>query len=201
MTNNNLLAQLNDNLDFISRHNGPDLAQQQHMLKALSLDSVEQMIDKTVPDNIRLLQPMTLAKPQSEVEMLAALKGMASKNKVNRSYIGQGYYDTHVPHVILRNVFENPGWYTAYTPYQPEISQGRLEALLNYQQMITDLTAMELSNASLLDEATAAAEAMSLCKRAGKNKSSVFFVSDDVHTQTLDVLNTRAQYFAFDLVG
>ena len=200
MTNNNLLAQLNDNLDFISRHNGPDRAQQQHMLKALALDSVEQMIDKTVPDNIRLLQPMALAKPQSEVEMLATLKAMASKNKVNRTYIGQGYYDTHVPNVILRNVFENPGWYTAYTPYQPEISQGRLEALLNYQQMITDLTAMELSNASLLDEATAAAEAMSLCKRAGKNKSNLFFVSDDVHPQTLDVLNTRAKYFAFDIV-
>jgi len=200
MTNNNLLAQLNDNLDFISRHNGPDRAQQQHMLKTLKVDSIEQMIDKTVPDNIRLLQPMALAKPQSEVEMLATLKGIASKNKVNRSYIGQGYYDTHVPHVILRNVFENPGWYTAYTPYQPEISQGRLEALLNFQQMITDLTAMELSNASLLDEATAAAEAMSLCKRASKNKSNVFFVSDDVHPQTLDVINTRAKYFSFDVV-
>jgi glycine dehydrogenase len=200
MTNKNLLAQLGDSLDFITRHNAPDAVQQQHMLNALELDSVEQMIDKTVPDNIRLSQPMALAKPQSEVEMLATLKGMASKNKVNRSYIGQGYYDTHVPHVILRNVFENPGWYTAYTPYQPEISQGRLEALLNFQQMITDLTAMELSNASLLDEATAAAEAMSLCKRASKNKSNVFFVSDDVHPQTLDVINTRAKYFNFDVV-
>lgn len=200
MTNTNLLAQLGDSLDFIARHNAPDATQQQHMLKALELDSVEQMIDKTVPDNIRLTQPMALAKPQSEIEMLATLKGIASKNKVNRSYIGQGYYDTHVPHVILRNVFENPGWYTAYTPYQPEIAQGRLEALLNFQQMITDLTAMELSNASLLDEATAAAEAMSLCKRAGKNKSNVFFVSDDVHPQTLDVIYTRAKYFSFDVV-
>ena len=200
MTNTNLLAQLSDSLDFIARHNAPDAIQQQHMLNTLELDSVEQMIDKTIPDNIRLSQPMALAKPQSEIEMLATLKGIASKNKVNRSYIGQGYYDTHVPHVILRNVFENPGWYTAYTPYQPEISQGRLEALLNYQQMITDLTAMELSNASLLDEATAAAEAMSLCKRAGKNKTNVFFVSDDVHPQTLDVINTRAKYFNFDIV-
>lgn len=200
MTNTNLLAQLGDSLDFITRHNAPDVIQQKHMLKALELNSVDQMIDKTIPDNIRLSEPMALAKPQSEVDMLATLKGMASKNKVNRSYIGQGYYDTHVPHVILRNVFENPGWYTAYTPYQPEISQGRLEALLNFQQMITDLTAMELSNASLLDEATAAAEAMSLCKRAGKNKSNVFFVSDDVHPQTLDVIQTRAKYFSFDVV-
>ena len=169
MSNNNLLTQLSDDLDFIGRHNGPNKAQQQQMLSAIGLDSVEQLIDRTVPTNIRLEQPMPLAAPQSEVDMLASLKAIASKNKVNRSYIGQGYYDTHVPKVILRNVFENPGWYTAYTPYQPEIAQGRLEALLNYQQMITDLTAMELANASLLDEATAAAEAMSFCKRAGKN--------------------------------
>lgn len=200
MINNNLLAQLGDSSDFIERHNGPNATQQQHMLKELALDSIEQMIDRTVPDNIRLPQPMQLAKPQSEVEMLASLKEMASKNKVNKSYIGQGFYDTHVPNVILRNVFENPGWYTAYTPYQPEISQGRLEALLNFQQMITDLTAMELANASLLDEATAAAEAMSLCKRAGKNKSNVFFVADDVHPQTLDVICTRAKYFCFEIV-
>jgi glycine dehydrogenase len=200
MTSNNLLAQLGDDSDFIGRHNGPDITQQLDMLKTLALDSIEQMIDNTIPDNIRLLQPMSLAKPKSEVEMLAELNKMASKNKVNRSYIGQGFYDTHVPNVILRNVFENPGWYTAYTPYQPEISQGRLEALLNFQQMITDLTAMELSNASLLDEATAAAEAMSLCKRASKNKSNVFFVSDDVHPQTLDVICTRAKYFCFEIV-
>ncbi|NRA85006.1 MAG: aminomethyl-transferring glycine dehydrogenase, partial [Gammaproteobacteria bacterium] len=200
MSNNNLLTQLSDDLDFIGRHNGPNKAQQQQMLSAIGLDSVEQLIDRTVPTNIRLEQPMPLAAPQSEVDMLASLKAIASKNKVNRSYIGQGYYDTHVPKVILRNVFENPGWYTAYTPYQPEISQGRLEALLNYQQMITDLTAMELANASLLDEATAAAEAMSFCKRAGKNKSNVFFVSDDVHPQTLDVVRTRAHYFAFEVV-
>ncbi len=198
--NNNILQQLGDNLDFISRHNGPNAEQRQHMLSSLDLDSTQQMVDQTVPKNIRLEQPMVLAKPQSEVDMLATLQTMAAKNQVNRSYIGQGYYDTHVPKVILRNVFENPGWYTAYTPYQPEISQGRLEALLNYQQMITDFTGMELANASLLDEATAAAEAMSLCKRAGKNKSNVFFVSDDVHPQTLDVIRTRAQYFAFDIV-
>lgn len=196
----NILQQLGDGLDFIGRHNGPNAEQRQRMLATLGLDSTQQMVDQTVPQNIRLEQPMVLAAPQSEVEMLTTLQAIAAKNKVNRSYIGQGYYDTHVPKVILRNVFENPGWYTAYTPYQPEISQGRLEALLNYQQMITDFTGMELSNASLLDEATAAAEAMSLCKRAGKNKSNVFFVSDDVHPQTLDVIRTRAQYFAFDIV-
>ena len=200
MTDNNLLAQLGDDSDFIQRHNGPDVAQQQKMLKALGLNSIEQMIDNTIPDNIRLPRAIALAEPTSEVEMLAALKAIASKNKVNKSYIGQGFYHTHVPNVILRNVFENPGWYTAYTPYQPEISQGRLEALLNFQQMITDFTGMELANASLLDEATAAAEAMSLCKRAGKNKSNAFFVSEDVHPQTLDVIQTRAKYFNFDII-
>ena len=200
MNNENLLAQLGDDLDFIGRHNGPNLKQKQYMLSALGLASTEQLIDETVPKNIRLDQPMTLAEPLSEVDMLATLQAIAEKNTVNKSFIGQGYYDTHVPKVILRNVFENPGWYTAYTPYQPEISQGRLEALLNYQQMVTDLTAMELSNASLLDEATAAAEAMSLCRRAGKNKSNSFFVSDDVHPQTLDVIRTRAQYFSFEII-
>jgi glycine dehydrogenase len=200
MSNESLLAQLGDDLDFIGRHNGPNLAQKQYMLGALGLASTGDLIDETVPEDIRLRQPMVLAEPLSEVDMLAALQSIAEKNIVNKSFIGQGYYDTHVPKVILRNVFENPGWYTAYTPYQPEISQGRLEALLNYQQMITDLTAMELSNASLLDEATAAAEAMSLCKRAGKNKSNSFFVSDDVHPQTLDVIRTRAQYFSFEII-
>jgi glycine dehydrogenase len=200
MNNESLLAQLGDDLDFIGRHNGPNLEQKQYMLSALGLASTDNLIDETVPENIRLHQPMALAEPLSEVDMLAALQSIAEKNTVNKSFIGQGYYDTYVPKVILRNVFENPGWYTAYTPYQPEISQGRLEALLNYQQMITDLTAMELSNASLLDEATAAAEAMSLCKRAGKNKSNSFFVSDDVHPQTLDVIRTRAQYFSFEII-
>ncbi|WP_085299514.1 aminomethyl-transferring glycine dehydrogenase [Cognaticolwellia mytili] len=200
MSNESLLAQLGDDLDFIDRHNGPNLAQKESMLSALGLASSGDLIDETVPENIRLHHPMLLADPLSEVDMLATLQSIAKKNIVNKSFIGQGYYDTHVPKVILRNVFENPGWYTAYTPYQPEISQGRLEALLNYQQMITDLTAMELSNASLLDEATAAAEAMSLCKRAGKNKSNNFFVSDDVHPQTLDVIRTRARYFSFEII-
>lgn len=200
MSNESLLAQLGDDLDFIGRHNGPNLKQKQYMLSALGVESIDKLIDETVPENIRLHQAMSLEKPLSEVDMLAKLRAISAKNQVNKTYIGQGYYDTHVPNVILRNVFENPGWYTAYTPYQPEISQGRLEALLNYQQMITDLTAMELSNASLLDEATAAAEAMSLCKRASKNKSNCFFVSDDVHPQTLEVIRTRAQYFSFEII-
>ncbi|MFT5704210.1 MAG: glycine dehydrogenase, partial [Shewanella sp.] len=167
---------------------------------AIGCDSIEALIDQTVPSNIRLHQGLALAPAQSEAGMLATLKAIAAKNVINKSYIGQGYYDTHVPNVILRNVMENPGWYTAYTPYQPEIAQGRLEALLNYQQMIIDLTGMELANASMLDEATAAAEAMALCKRAGKSKSNLFFVASDVHPQTLDVVKTRANCFGFDIV-
>lgn len=131
--------------------------------------------------------------------MLVEMKKFADLNQVKRTFIGQGYYNTFTPNVILRNVLENPGWYTAYTPYQPEISQGRLESLLNYQQMVMDLTGMEIANASLLDEATAAAEAMTLCKRAGKSKSKVFFVADDVHPQTLEVVKTRAEFIGFEV--
>ncbi|AQS35891.1 glycine dehydrogenase [Shewanella psychrophila] len=194
-----LLTQLTSSNEFITRHNGPGEKEQAVMLEAIGAESIAALIKQTVPENIRLPGQMALAGPMSEADMLASLKVIAGKNIINRSYIGQGYYDTHVPNVILRNVMENPGWYTAYTPYQPEIAQGRLEALLNYQQMIMDLTGMELANASLLDEATAAAEAMSLCKRAGKSKSNLFFVADDVHPQTLDVIKTRAEYFGFDI--
>ncbi len=200
MSHSSLLSQLGTQDEFIARHNGPNVQEQQVMLNAIGAESIDALIEQTVPAHIRLPGEMALAEPMGEAEMLAHLKSIADKNIVNRSFIGQGYYGTHVPNVILRNVMENPGWYTAYTPYQPEIAQGRLEALLNYQQMVMDLTAMELANASLLDEATAAAEAMSLCKRAGKSKSNLFFVSDDVHPQTLDVLKTRAEYFGFDLL-
>ncbi len=200
MSNSNLLAQLGTENEFIARHNGPDEAEKQLMLATIGCDSVEALIDQTVPSNIRLHQGLALEPAQSEAGMLTTLKAIAAKNVINKSYIGQGYYDTHVPKVILRNVMENPGWYTAYTPYQPEIAQGRLEALLNYQQMIIDLTGMELANASMLDEATAAAEAMALCKRAGKSKSNLFFVASDVHPQTLDVMKTRAHCFGFDIV-
>ncbi|NRD72657.1 aminomethyl-transferring glycine dehydrogenase [Shewanella sp. VB17] len=200
MSNNNLLAQLGTGNEFVARHNGPDEAEKQVMLAAIGSDSIEALIEQTVPNNIRLPEGLELAPAMSEAGMLATLNAIAAKNVINKSYIGQGYYDTHVPNVILRNVMENPGWYTAYTPYQPEIAQGRLEALLNYQQMIIDLTGMELANASMLDEATAAAEAMTLCKRAGKSKSNLFFVASDVHPQTLDVIKTRAHSFGFDIL-
>ena len=200
MTNMTLLSLLSDSKEFAIRHNGPDAAQQKMMLDTIGVQTVDQLIDQTVPAAIRLPGTMKLAEPQSESEMLASLKAMASKNIINRSFIGQGYYNNVTPNVVLRNVLENPGWYTAYTPYQPEISQGRLESLLNYQQMIMDLTAMELANASLLDEATAAAESMSLCKRAGKSKSLAFFVCDEVHPQTIDVVRTRAQYAGYEII-
>uniref|UniRef100_UPI0030D7D8EE aminomethyl-transferring glycine dehydrogenase n=1 Tax=Vibrio caribbeanicus TaxID=701175 RepID=UPI0030D7D8EE len=192
-----LLQSLSTQNEFVARHNGPNKSDQQKMLDAIKSDSLEALIDETVPEQIRLKQPMTLAEAKSETDMLAAMKVFADQNQVKRTFIGQGYYNTFTPNVILRNVLENPGWYTAYTPYQPEISQGRLESLLNFQQMVMDLTGMEIANASLLDEATASAEAMTLCKRAGKSKSDVFFVADDVHPQTIEVVKTRAHYIGF----
>ncbi|HCH4001242.1 TPA: aminomethyl-transferring glycine dehydrogenase [Vibrio parahaemolyticus] len=197
-----LLQSLSTQNEFVGRHNGPKLSDQQKMLEAISAVSLDALISETVPANIRLEQPMTLAEAKSEADMLATMKQFAKQNQVKRTFIGQGYYNTFTPNVILRNVLENPGWYTAYTPYQPEISQGRLESLLNFQQMVIDLTGMEIANASLLDEATAAAEAMTLCKRAGKSKSNVFFVADDVHPQTIEVVKTRAKFIGFEvLVG
>ncbi|EKD9021414.1 aminomethyl-transferring glycine dehydrogenase [Vibrio parahaemolyticus] len=197
-----LLQSLSTQNEFVGRHNGPKLSDQQKMLEAINAVSLDALISETVPANIRLEQPMTLAEAKSEADMLAAMKQFAKQNQVKRTFIGQGYYNTFTPNVILRNVLENPGWYTAYTPYQPEISQGRLESLLNFQQMVIDLTGMEIANASLLDEATAAAEAMTLCKRAGKSKSNVFFVADDVNPQTIEVVKTRAKFIGFEvLVG
>ncbi|WP_241638186.1 aminomethyl-transferring glycine dehydrogenase [Vibrio parahaemolyticus] len=197
-----LLQSLSTQNEFVRRHNGPKLSDQQKMLEAINAVSLDALISETVPANIRLEQPMTLAEAKSEADMLATMKQFAKQNQVKRTFIGQGYYNTFTPNVILRNVLENPGWYTAYTPYQPEISQGRLESLLNFQQMVIDLTGMEIANASLLDEATAAAEAMTLCKRAGKSKSNVFFVADDVHPQTIEVVKTRAKFIGFEvLVG
>ncbi|WP_273992009.1 aminomethyl-transferring glycine dehydrogenase [Vibrio parahaemolyticus] len=197
-----LLQSLSTQNEFVGRHNGPKLSDQQKMLEAINAVSLDALISDTVPANIRLEQPMTLAEAKSEADMLATMKQFANQNQVKRTFIGQGYYNTFTPNVILRNVLENPGWYTAYTPYQPEISQGRLESLLNFQQMVIDLTGMEIANASLLDEATAAAEAMTLCKRAGKSKSNVFFVADDVHPQTIEVVKTRAKFIGFEvLVG
>ncbi|PXX94623.1 aminomethyl-transferring glycine dehydrogenase, partial [Halomonas sp. LBP4] len=198
---NRRLAELAAHDDFLQRHNGPNADDVAAMLATLDLDSMETLIERTVPADIRLDRALALDAPRSEAEALDYLKRLARQNKVFKSYIGQGYHDTHLPAVIQRNVLENPGWYTAYTPYQPEIAQGRLEGLLNFQQMVMDLTGMALANASLLDEATAAAEAMALCHRANrKSKSDAFFVADDVLPQTLDVVRTRAAYFGFELI-
>jgi glycine dehydrogenase len=186
--------------EFVSRHIGIDAADEAAMLAELGVASLADLIDQTVPGNIRFSHKLPLPDALSETEALAKLKGIASKNKVNKSFIGQGYHPTRTPNVILRNVLENPGWYTAYTPYQAEIAQGRLEALLNFQQMVIDFTGLEMANASLLDEATAAAEAMALAHRAAKTKSNTFFVDQAVLPQTLDVLKTRAEYFGFELV-
>ncbi|UTF61090.1 aminomethyl-transferring glycine dehydrogenase [Gilvimarinus sp. DA14] len=195
------LAELAHHQAFIGRHIGPDSAQTEAMLKALGLDSIDNLIEKTVPAKIRLNEALELEAAKSEVEALAELKSIAGKNKLFKNFIGMGYYDNHVPNVILRNVLENPGWYTAYTPYQPEIAQGRLEGLLNFQQMIIDLTGMDLANASMLDEGTAAAEAMAMLKRQNKkNRSEVFFVAADTHPQTIAVVKTRAEHFGFEVV-
>ena len=194
------LSTLKQSSDFISRHIGPQGDDLDVMIKTIGVSSVDELMDQTVPDSIRIHDELNLPDSCSEQEGLSYLRGIADKNTVNRSFIGMGYYDTIVPPVILRNVFENPGWYTAYTPYQPEISQGRLEALLNYQQMIMDLTGMDMANASLLDEATAAAEAMALCKRSNRLKTDKFFVDKGVFPQTLSVLKTRAQYFGYELI-
>lgn len=194
------LHQLQCHDEFINRHLGPSPQEIDEMLQKVGSNSMDEFIESTVPDDIMLDQDIDLPAPVGEAATLRHLSELAAKNVVNKSFIGMGYYGTHVPQVILRNVLENPGWYTAYTPYQAEISQGRLEALLNFQQMVMDLTGMDFANASLLDEATAAAEAMALCKRAGKHASNVFFVADDVHPQSLDVIETRAKYFGFEII-
>ncbi len=184
---------------FSARHIGPNAADIAAMLRVLGAASLDEFIAKAVPAKLRARRPLELESALSEAEALAKLKIMAAKNKIFTSLIGMGYYGTHTPPVILRNVLENPGWYTAYTPYQAEVSQGRLEALLNYQQMVIDLTGMDIANASLLDEATAAAEAMALAKRAAKSSSNVFFVDADTHPQTIGVLHTRAKGFGIVL--
>ena len=159
------LLALENRDEFVARHIGPSPEDIPAMLDTIGAPTLDALIDQTVPAAIRLPSPLPLAEPRPEAEALAALKTIASKNRINKSLIGMGYADTLTPTVILRNVLENPGWYTAYTPYQAEIAQGRLEALLNYQQMVIDLTGLELANASLLDEATAAAEAMTMARR------------------------------------
>jgi len=186
------LRDLENHGAFIERHIGPNDAEIAEMLTVVGHGTLDALTDAIVPGSIKSPAPLALPKAVTEEEALAKIRAVADKNQVFRSFIGQGYYGTLTPNVILRNVLENPAWYTAYTPYQAEISQGRMEALINFQTMVTDLTGMDISNASLLDEATAAAEAMTLAKRSAKSKSKVFFVSKDVHPQTIEVLRTRA---------
>ncbi|MBT0960678.1 aminomethyl-transferring glycine dehydrogenase [Denitromonas iodatirespirans] len=194
------LSALDQHDAFIQRHIGPSQDEVQAMLAAVGAPSLDALIGETVPPSIRLDAPLPLAGAKAEHVALAELKAIAAKNVVKKSLIGMGYYGTLTPNVILRNVLENPGWYTAYTPYQAEIAQGRLEALLNYQQMVIDLTGMELANASLLDEATAAAEAMAMARRVSRSKSNAFFVDANTWPQTIDVVRTRAALFGFELV-
>ncbi|AUT03776.1 glycine dehydrogenase (aminomethyl-transferring) [Nostoc sp. CENA543] len=191
---------LDQTANFIQRHIGVNSQDIQQMLDVLGLSTLEDLIDKTVPASIRLNQPLQLPTAQTEYAALAKLKQIAQKNQVFRSYIGMGYYDAITPPVIQRNILENPGWYTAYTPYQPEIAQGRLEALLNFQTMIIDLTGLEIANASLLDEGTATAEAMTMSYGVCKNKATAYFVSRDCHPQTIDVLQTRAKPLGIEII-
>ncbi len=185
-------------LDFARRHIGPSEEEVRAMLREVGFENLDALIDAVVPKNIRLDRELNLPSPKSEIEALAELRAVSEKNKIARSFIGTGYSDCITPPVIQRNILENPGWYTAYTPYQAEIAQGRLEALLNFQQMIMDLTALDIANASLLDEATAAAEAMSLCHAVAPNRKT-FFVADNCHPQTIAVVQTRAKPLGIEI--
>jgi glycine dehydrogenase len=189
----NTLADLQNAAEFIARHVGPSADDQQQMLSALGCANLQQLTEQVVPEAIAMADDLAIVDGCSEAQALAELREIASHNRVYKSFIGQGYYGTITPNVIQRNILENPAWYTAYTPYQPEISQGRLEALINFQTMISDLTGMEMSNSSMLDEGTAAAEAMALCQRMSKSKSSRFVVDRDCLPQTIEVIKTRAE--------
>ncbi|HVF70522.1 MAG TPA: hypothetical protein VM940_02840, partial [Chthoniobacterales bacterium] len=185
---------------FARRHIGPNKEGRAALLAELGVGRLDELIDATVPKDIRLDRPLNLPEAKSEAEALAELRSIAKKNTVNRSFIGAGYSDTITPPVIQRNILENPGWYTAYTPYQAEIAQGRLEALLNFQTMITDLTGLDIANASLLDEGTAAAEAMALCRAAVGSDRATFFVADNCHPQTIEIVQTRAKPLGIKVV-
>src|SRR6478672_5182075 len=189
--------------EFVPRHIGT-IGQESEMLKTVGVNSIDELIDKTVPSTIRMKHELKLPDAMSEHEYLQHIKNISLKNKIFKNYIGQGYYDTVTPSVILRNVFENPGWYTQYTPYQAEISQGRLESLLNFQTIVSDLTALPIANASLLDEATAAAEAMSMIfhhiNKTDKIERAKFFVDSSIFPQTIDVIITRAKPINIELV-
>src|SRR6058998_114523 len=183
---------------FARRHIGPSEEEVRAMLREVGFKDLDSLIDAAVPKNIRLDRQLNLPKAKSEIEALAELRAISKKNKVARSFIGAGYYDCITPPVIQRNILENPGWYTAYTPYQAEIAQGRLEALLNFQHMIIDLTALDIANASMLDEATAGAEAMALCHAVVPNRKT-FFVADNCHPQTIAVVQTRAEPLGIEI--
>ena len=190
----------NRNREFIRRHIGPSINEQKQMLSYLGFNSLDEFIKKIVPEKIIENNPLDIDEPVSEHEALNQLKQIASQNKIFKSFIGMGYYGTYTPNVILRNILENPGWYTSYTPYQPEVAQGRLEMLLNFQQMVMDLTGMDIANASLLDEATAAAEAVALCQRVDKSKLNKIFISKNCNPQTIDVVKTRAEPFNLEVI-
>ncbi|MDA9345908.1 aminomethyl-transferring glycine dehydrogenase [Porticoccaceae bacterium] len=194
------LADLQNSAEFIARHVGPSAAEQQAMLVALGCTNLAELTAQVVPEAIAMTQDLAIVDGCTETQALAELREMADLNQVFKTYIGQGYYGTITPNVIQRNILENPAWYTAYTPYQPEISQGRLEALINFQTMITDLTGMEMANASMLDEGTAAAEAMALCQRMSKSKSNRFLVDIDCLPQTIEIIKTRAEPMNIEVV-
>ncbi len=183
----------NSQKDFIKRHIGPTKEEQLKMLKELGYNSLDDLINNTVPEKIHFREKLSIGDSNSEYEALRKLKVISKKNQIYSNFIGMGYYGTYTPYVILRNILENPGWYTSYTPYQPEVAQGRLEMLLNFQQMIVDFTGMDIANASLLDEGTAAAEAMGLSHRLNKIDSNLIFISEDCHPQTINVVQTRAE--------
>ena len=189
--------------EFSKRHNSITSKEEQEILEQIGFDSVDSLIDRTIPDSIKLNEQMSLDEPKTETKFLKSFKSLVGRNKNFRSFIGMGYYDTITPSVIKRNILENPGWYTAYTPYQAEIAQGRLEALINYQTMVTDLTGMDLANASLLDEGTAASEAMTMfyrVRKGPKKSSSKFFVSNKTYPQTVELLKTRSVPLGIELV-
>ena len=193
----NLDLQLKD-LDifhgFIRRHIGPGTEDEAAMLAELDMESVDDLLDQVVPESIRRRKPLAVKSSLSERQVLLRLYEISVRNQLYKSFIGMGYYNTLTPTVIERNLLRNPAWYTSYTPYQAEISQGRLEALLNFQTMVSDLTGMELANASVLDEATAAAEAMAMCHRLSKARSDVFYIANSCHPQTIEVVTNRAKH-------
>ena len=191
---------LENNKSIFRRHIGNSTQEQKKMLSELGYKDIKELISKTVPENIHFKDNLTIGEPNSEYEALRKLKNISKQNKIYSNFLGMGYYGTYIPNVILRNILENPGWYTSYTPYQPEVAQGRLEMLLNFQQMITDFTGMDIANASLLDEGTAAAEAMGMSHRLNKKNSKIVFLSDNCHPQTIDVIKTRAEPIGLKII-